>query len=149
MAITGINTFADACEVEGAVTINVKNMGYESVSAFTAYYQVNEETPVQEDVTVSLAQGETAEFTFSTLPVFAAGVNTLTAWVVMEGDLVEANNSITSDPITVLAPAAVPYVEEFTGLTINHGWNPIDANNDGITMNLNNDTMPRHLPRHQ
>ena len=141
LAITDINTFADACEVDGAVTIGVKNMGYEgTVSTFEAYYQLNEETPVQETVTLAtpIAFNEVATYTFTQLPAFATGENTLTAWVELTGDAIDANNTITSAPITVLAPATVPYVEEFTGLTINHGWNPIDANNDGITMNLNN-----------
>jgi hypothetical protein len=142
LAITEVNTFADACDVEGAVTIGVKNMGYEgTVSTFDAYYQVNEETPVHESVTLAtpIAFDETATYTFTQLPAFAEGENVITAWVELTGDLVDGNNTIVSAPITVLAPAAVPYEEAFTGLTINHGWNPIDANNDGITMNLNND----------
>lgn len=141
LAITDINTFADACDVEGAVTIGVKNMGYEgTVSTFEAYYQMNEETPVHETVTLAtpIAFNEAATYTFSQLPAFAAGENVITAWVELTGDLVDGNNTKVSAPITVLAPIAVPYEEAFTGLTINHGWNPIDANNDGITMNLNN-----------
>ena len=141
LAITDINTFADACDVEGAVTVGVKNMGYEgTVSTFEAYYQVNEETPVHETVTLAtpIAFNEAATYTFNQLPAFTTGENTLTAWVELTGDAVDANNTITSAPITVLAPIAVPYEEAFTGLTINHGWNPIDANNDGVTMNLNN-----------
>ena len=141
LSITSINNFADACEVEGAVTIGVKNLGYEgTVSTFEAYYQVNEETPVHETVTLAtpIAMNETAEYTFNMLPVFATDVNTLTAWVELTGDAVEANNSITSNPISVLAPATVPYVEDFWGVTANHGWNPIDANNDGITMDVTN-----------
>ncbi len=85
-----------------------------------------------------IAFNEAATYTFNQLPAFTTGENTLTAWVELTGDAVDANNTITSAPITVLAPNAVPYEEAFTGLTINHGWNPIDANNDGITMNLNN-----------
>lgn len=139
IAVTGLNPIADACDVEGAVSIKVKNLGYEPVSGFTAYYQVNEETPVQETVSVALAANETITYTFSQLPTFTADESVITAWVVLDGDAVETNNSITSDPISVLDPIAVPYEEAFTGLTINHGWNPIDANNDGITMNLNND----------
>ncbi|MBO2525409.1 MAG: hypothetical protein CW341_06910 [Bacteroidetes bacterium] len=141
LSITSINTFADACDVEGAVTIGVKNMGYEGiVSAFEAYYQVNDETPVHESVTLAtpIAFNEATTYTFTQLPAFAAGENIITAWVELTGDLVDGNNTKVSAPITVLAPIAVPYEEAFTGLTINHGWNPIDANNDGITMNLNN-----------
>ncbi|MBR6062913.1 MAG: fibronectin type III domain-containing protein [Bacteroidales bacterium] len=141
LAITDINTFADACDVEGAVTIGVKNMGYEgTVSTFEAYYQMNEETPVHETVTLAtpIAFNEAATYTFNQLPAFTTGENIITAWVELTGDLVDGNNTKVSAPITVLAPIAVPYEEAFTGLTINHGWNPIDANNDGITMNLNN-----------
>lgn len=142
LAITSINDFSAACDVEGAVTIGVKNNGYDgTVSTFEAYYQVNEETPVHETVTLEtpIAFNETAEYTFGQLPTFAAGANFIVAWVELEGDLVDANNTVASAPITVLEPATVPYVENFTGLVINEGWNPIDANNDGITMNLNND----------
>ena len=142
LAITSINTIADACDVDGAVTINVKNQGYEgTVSTFEAYYQVNEETPVHETVTLStpIALNETSTYTFNQLPSFTADESVITAWVELEGDAVEANNSITSDPIYVLDPETVPYLVDFNGMTINHGWNPIDANNDGITMNLNND----------
>lgn len=142
LAITSINDFSAACDVEGAVTIGVKNNGYDgTVSTFEAYYQVNEETPVHETVTLEtpIAFGETATYTFTQLPTFAAGANFIVAWVELEGDLVDANNTVASAPITVLEPATVPYVENFTGLVINEGWNPIDANNDGITMNLNND----------
>lgn len=142
LAITDINTFAASCDVEGAVTISVKNNGYEgTVSTFEAYYQVNDGTPVHETVTLAtpIAFGETATYTFTQLPTFAAGANFIVAWVELEGDLVDANNTVASAPITVLEPAAVPYVETFAGLTINHGWNPIDANNDGVTMNLDNE----------
>lgn len=141
LAITEVSEFVDACDIDGAVTIGVRNMGYEgTVSAFEAYYQVNDETPVHETVTLAtpIAFNEAATYTFSQLPAFAAGENVITAWVELTGDLVDGNNTKVSAPITVLAPIAVPYEEAFTGLTINHGWNPIDANNDGITMNLNN-----------
>jgi hypothetical protein len=141
LAITEIKTIADACEVDDAVTISVENLGYEgTVSTFEAYYQVNEETPVHETVTLAtpIAMYETASYTFTQLPVFVNGENTLTAWVELEGDAAAANNYITAEPIVVLDPETVPYVEDFAGLTINHGWNPIDANHDGITMDLNN-----------
>ncbi len=141
LAVTGMNTIADACDVEGAITINVKNCGYEPVSGFTAYYQVNEETPVSETVTLAtpIAITETASYTFNNLPVFTADESIITAWIELENDAVETNNTVVSAPITALDPIAVPYEEAFAGLTINHGWNPIDANNDGITMNLDNE----------
>ena len=139
-AITSINSFADACDIDGKLTISVKNMGYMPVSAFEAYYQINEETPIQETVTLPtpIALLETAEYTFIASPAFVSGANTLTAWVELADDVDETNNSITSAPITVLDPETVPYEEDFWGVTVNHGWNNIDANNDGITMNLNN-----------
>ena len=141
LAITSVNTIPDACEVEGAVTFNVANYGYEPVSAFTAHYQLNEDTPVEEVFTldVPLAMNESVTRTFSVQPNFAAGENIITVWIELEGDAVEANNIFTTDPIVTLEPATVPYIEDFSGVEINHGWNPIDANHDGITMNLNND----------
>ena len=138
LAITSISNFNAACDVEGAVTIGVKNLGYEgTVSTFEAYYQVNEETPVHESVTLAtpIAFNETAEYTFSQLPTFADGANFIVAWVEMTGDLVDANNTIASAPITVLDPKAVPYQESFWEPI---GWNAIDANNDGVTMVVGN-----------
>ena len=134
LAITSINEFNAACDVEGAVTIGVKNLGYEgTVSTFEAYYQVNDGTPVHETVTLAtpIAMNEAAEYTFNQLPTFTASSNIITAWVELTGDLVDGNNTITSAPITVLAPKTVPYQEYFGEII---GWNAIDANNDGITM---------------
>ena len=134
LAITSISDFNAACDVEGAVTIGVKNLGYEgTVSTFEAYYQVNDGTPVHETVTLAtpIAMNEAAEYTFNQLPTFTASSNIITAWVELTGDLVDGNNTITSAPITVLAPKTVPYQEYFGEII---GWNAIDANNDGITM---------------
>jgi len=132
-----INTFADACEVDGNVTITVKNLGYEPVSAFTAYYQVNGQEVVSEavELTTPLALSDEITYEFSNLPVFEDGINTISAWVIADNN---ENAQIVSTTVTILTPATVPYVEDFAGLTINHGWNPIDANHDGITMGLNN-----------
>ena len=138
LAITSINEFNASCDVEGAVTIGVKNLGYEgTVSTFEAYYQVNEETPVHETVTLAtpIAFNETAEYTFNQLPAFTASENIINAWVELTGDLVDVNNTITSAPIIVLDPKAVPYQEYFWEPI---GWNSIDANNDGITMVVGN-----------
>ena len=134
LSITSISEFNAACDVEGAVTISVKNLGYEgTVSTFEAYYQVNDGTPVHETVTLAtpIAFNEAAEYTFNQLPTFNASSNIITAWVELTGDLVDGNNTITSAPITVLDPKSVPYQEYFGEII---GWNAIDANNDGITM---------------
>jgi hypothetical protein len=135
---TAINPFLTSCDVEGAVTIKVKNFGYEgAVSAFTAYYQINDQEVVSEEVALStpLAFLEETTYAFQTMPAFESGVNYVSAWVVLGA---EENPAVVYTTATVLEPETVPYVEDFWYVTVNEGWNNIDANNDGITMNLNN-----------
>ena len=142
LAITSINSYAASCEVEGAVSIKVKNMGYKTVTSFKAYYQVNEEQPVEETVTVKMALLDDTTYTFTTAqPTFAAGENTLTAWVVLEGDTLNANDTITAAPVIVLEAATVPYLNFDAANSEVLGWNAVDANEDGITMKLNNNSI--------
>jgi hypothetical protein len=94
------STFVDACEVEGDLTIEVANMGYaETVSTYTAFYQINNETPVKEivNLTTPLNFQETATYTFSQTPAFVSGENVITTWVVngaYEEDVTSADEFI-------------------------------------------------------
>ncbi len=135
MAITGMSNFKDACEIDGPVTITVKNMGYDPITTFTASYTLNDGTPVTEMVTPAtpLALLDEYTHTFATMPVFVSGTNTVKTWALL--------GTVSTDTLVsqafMLNPETVPYEEDFISVQVNHGWNVIDANNDGVTMDVN------------
>lgn len=140
LAINSIDPIAWACDQSDAkVTINVENAGItDTITSFEARYVVNTQAPVSETVNCNLAPGETMSYTFNTTPEFGDGENTVQAIVDMEGDMQEENNY--TDPITVsvLEPETVPYTPTLSANLVNKGWNVVDANNDGITMDIKN-----------
>ncbi len=140
LAINSIDPIAWACDQSDArVTINVENAGItDTITSFVARYVVNTQEPVSDTVSCNLAPGETMSYTFNTTPVFEDGENTVYAFVDMEGDMQVENNY--TDPITVsvLEPETVPYTPALSADLVNKGWNVVDANNDGITMDINN-----------
>ena len=140
LMLSSIAAINKACEINDPITIQVSNLGVDqSVSSFEAYYQVNDGTPVHETVTVEspLAFMDSYSYSFSQLPTFVEGNNTVTAWVELHGDANLANNQAISNVI-VLEPENVPYIENFDNIVVNDGWNNVDANNDGVVMDINN-----------
>lgn len=139
LAINSIDPIAWACDQSDAkVTINVENAGItDTITSFEARYVINTQAPVSETVNCNLAPGETMSYTFNTTPVFEDGENTVLAIVDMEGDMQVENNY--TDPIIVslLEPETVPYTPTLSADLVNKGWNVVDANNDGITMDIN------------
>lgn len=139
LAINSIDPIAWACDQSDAkVTIHVENTGSAAtITSFVANYAVNTQSPVHETVNCNLAPGETMSYTFNATPVFQEGTNTVYAYVEMEGDMKEENNNV--DPIIVklLEPETVPYTPALSANLVNKGWNVVDANNDGITMDIN------------
>ena len=135
LAILNMSNFKDACEIDGPVTITVKNLGYEPVTTFTAFYTLNDGTPVAETVTPStpLALQDEYIYMFTTQPVFVNGSNSVKTWATIA---TMGTETLTSN-VFMLNPETVPYVEDFTSVQVNHGWNAIDVNNDGVTMNVN------------
>lgn len=139
LALNSIDPIAWACDQSDArVTINVENAGItDTITSFEARYVINTQAPVSETVNCNLAPGETMSYTFNTTPVFEDGENTVHAIVDMEGDMQVENNY--TDPIIVslLEPETVPYTPTLSADLVNKGWNVVDANNDGITMDIN------------
>jgi hypothetical protein len=134
MALIGMSNFKDACEIDGPVTVTVKNMGYDPITTFTASYILNDGTPVTETVTPAtpLALLDEYTHTFATMPVFVSGTNAVKTWAML--------GTVCTDTLTSKAfklnPETVPYVEDFLSVDVNHGWNVTDVNNDGVTMDV-------------
>ncbi|MCQ2271839.1 MAG: choice-of-anchor J domain-containing protein [Bacteroidales bacterium] len=140
LAINSIDPIAWACDQSDAkVTINVENAGSAAtITSFVANYVINTQEPVSETVNCNLAPGEKMSYTFNTTPVFEYGENTVDAYVEMEGDMKEENNAADSIIVSLLEPKTVPYTPTLSANLVNKGWNVVDANNDGITMDINN-----------
>ena len=143
LALNSIDPIAWACDQSDArVTINVENTGFaDTITSFEARYVINTQAPVSETVNCNLAPGEKMSYTFNTTPVFEDGENTVHAIVDMEGDMQEENNYTDSITVSVLEPETVPYTPTLNAQLVNKGWNVVDANNDGITMNIKNDAI--------
>lgn len=108
-----------------SVTVRYRNIGSSNITGnFNASYQITgSSTTVTEAVTATIAAGDTIDYQFTTTANF--DVNTLgadsvfgiTAWAVLTGDLVQ-NNDTTSTEIT---SGFVPGVPVVIGDTINYG----------------------------
>ena len=136
LSITEVSSYPDGCDITNPVVITVQNVGYAApVSTFEAYYKVNEGNTVHETVTLAtpITFNQTATYTFSQLPTFEVGDNVVTAWVEFTGDATALNNTATSATMVKLAPATVPYEENFANVVLGHGWSAIDANQDDVT----------------
>lgn len=140
LAINSIDPIAWACDQSDAkVTINVENAGSAAtITSFVANYVINTQEPVSETVNCNLAPGEKMSYTFNTTPVFEDGENTVYAYVEMEGDMKEENNDAEPIIVSLLEPETVPYTPALSADLVNKGWNVVDANNDGITMDIKN-----------
>ena len=141
MKLDAIHNIPNACELSGIdVTIDVKNVGDTTLTAFEAYYSVNGGAVVHESVTMPapLAIGAVYTYTFNTPVTMTEPTNVLTAWVATDGDRDASNNILSTDPINVIEAQNVPFVETFNAGEMNDGWFVRDINNDEVTFNIAN-----------
>ena len=104
------------CGLTTAETVSIKilNIGANTISGgLTAYYQINNNTPVFESVTTTILSGDILQFDFATTADFAVVADStfdITAWVSLTGDL-NQNNDTTFGTVQSLyqppAPVAV------------------------------------------
>jgi hypothetical protein len=141
MKLDAIHNIPNACELSGIdVTIDVKNVGDTTLTAFEAYYCVNGGAVVHESVTMPepLAIGGVYTYTFNAPVTMTDPANILTAWVATDGDRDASNNILSTDPINVIEAQNVPFVETFNAGEMNDGWFVRDINNDEVTFNIAN-----------
>ncbi|MBQ3750619.1 MAG: fibronectin type III domain-containing protein, partial [Bacteroidales bacterium] len=153
-----IKPISDNCDLSNAeVSVTVKNNTMsDTVRSFTASYQMSE-TAAPEDVvtetitpTAPIMPGETYTFNFATAPTFVDGSNNIYVTLNYEGDANEENNVISLLDIRQVAPASVPYVQNFSSVVLGRdAWTQGSENNNpnlwknsnGVMTYMDNDTM--------
>jgi len=134
-----------------SVTIIVQNIGLTTVTSFTGGYVLNSGTPVTQTFSgLNIASGQSDTLTFSTAANLSTGFShDFDLYVDYTGDLNNANDSINGLNLSITAPLATPYFEDFETLSnednsaLNNGWfgnqtsDPRWEAEDGATANEN------------
>ena len=103
------------------------------VSNFIASYQIDDGTPVNENITNLIEPGKSFEYSFKTKADLSVGkMYKITVSVDCDGDNDETNNSISAN-INHIHAVPIPYHCSFDEDTDTGEWNIIDANDDGST----------------
>gem|GEM_PF-4568555 len=113
--------------VNGQISIKATNKGSETITSFTAKYQLNNETIVEETKDIDIPSMKTAEFTLATpFPRLPGTDNyTLSVWLELAGEdpSTESDNEQT---VTFNLPRPVKtnsFSEKFEGNLLPQGWN--------------------------
>ncbi|KAA9333616.1 T9SS type A sorting domain-containing protein [Adhaeribacter soli] len=120
-------TSACGLTLQESVTIKVKNYGRLTQTSIPVSYQVNNNPPVQETITTSLAPDDTLTYTFNTkLNLATAGTYTLKARTLLPSDGIPANDTTTASVTSIPTIATFPYFQNFE--TWSGGWMPHGTN---------------------
>ena len=122
------------------VRISLKNEGMEPISIFKVFYQVDEQSEVEEPLSLSepLEPGDSIEYAFVTKADFSAGGwHTLTARVDAENDALSTNNGLEMRVFNAL-PLSVPVSWGFETEERFKEWRVIDANQDAYSWGWGN-----------
>ena len=116
---------------EETITVTIENRGMKDVSNFIASYQIDDGTPVNENITNLIEPGKSFEYSFKTKADLSVGkMYRITVSVDCDGDNDETNNSISAN-INHIHAVPTPYHCSFDEDTDTGEWNIIDANDDG------------------
>lgn len=119
------------------VTVAVRNVGQAAVSRFTAAYTVNDGTPVEEQVEMEIAPGDTVYYTFKqTADLSEPKVHKIYARVEGEDEALVMNDNAATKYVNKTRPLPAPYTCTFDEEEDVAEWNVIDANNDGRKWNI-------------
>ncbi|MBC8593671.1 choice-of-anchor J domain-containing protein [Oscillospiraceae bacterium N12] len=116
------------------IKLLIDNVGTQVATDFEVSYQINNREEVVENVTSSVAAGESLLYTFETKAnLTSPGLYKVKAQIYWDKDMENNNNVVTSD---VKHPSVIklPFVENFESETnVRANWNIVDANKDGCT----------------
>ena len=130
-----------ACELTANETLKlkVKNTGVDEITAFNAYYQVENNAPVVESVTVSIASGAEYVYTFTTpADLTVPAKANVRLWAEFEGDNNQANDTIVAETGWVEAVKNYPYLNTFDTDKDVLNWTTINGLNNECYWGLNN-----------
>jgi len=105
------------------VEIEISNYGTNTATNFPVSYQVNNQPPVTELFTGSLASGASTTFTFNeTISNITAGTQQIRVWTALANDVLAANDSpapieLTEFPNEYLAASSFPLSFNFDNMT--------------------------------
>ncbi|MEM9820889.1 MAG: T9SS type A sorting domain-containing protein [Bacteroidota bacterium] len=119
--LASVNTSVECGSFVENISIDIINDGIETQTGFQVFYQVDNETPVAENVgALSIASGETASFTFSQPFAFVEGTYDVRVWTNLDTDA--NNNNDTTFTEVIVTPIIVdyPYFIDFEDQT--GGW---------------------------
>ncbi len=137
-----------SCELTGAETIKmtVKNTGVNEITAFSAYYQVGNATPVVESVTETIASGAEYEYTFTTLAdLTVPAIETVTLWAELANDNNADNDTITAETGLVASVTSYPYENKFTTEADILNWSTLNGLNNECFWNINTSGYWYHI----
>lgn len=118
---------------EETISIKVKNKGLEAVSSFTAQYSINEGTPIEETVNVTIEPQEEYTYTFThKADLSAPGDHKIIADILVESDENTDNNSMEKS-IYHVVPQPLPYSNNFNSVEKFNLWRVENLNNDNRT----------------
>lgn len=94
---------------EETITVTIENRGMKDVSNFIASYQIDDGTPVNENITNLIEPGKSFEYSFKTKADLSVGkMYRITVSVDCDGDNDETNNSISAN-INHIHTVPTPY----------------------------------------
>ncbi|MFN0213771.1 MAG: S8 family serine peptidase [Saprospiraceae bacterium] len=126
---------------EVSITIRVNNEGLNPSTGATAYYQVDNNTPIAE-LLPDIPADSSLEFTFQTpLTIDFNGIITLKAWVVFPDDLVDFNDTLSQEFTVISGGANQFFTEDFEASpALPAGW--ASLNPDGLIGWQTSDDLP-------
>lgn len=134
------------------VTVEVTNFGTQSISNFQVAFSLNDDPPIAETISQSLAHGETLEYSFqTTIDLSEGGENHISVYTLLENDEFEGNDGLFDVPLVLSSfdlSSQGAYTMGFEPHEDFSGWLVQDANNDGTTWMLNPDPVHANTGSH-
>ena len=117
LGVSDILTPTTSCTLTNAedITVVITNYGTNPQSNFVVKYQINNNPPVSETVTATVAPSSSYTYVFSTKGDFSTpGPYTIKAWTELPTDVTYINDTSTIQIISIPSINTFPYVEDFT-----------------------------------
>ncbi|MBK8721166.1 MAG: PKD domain-containing protein [Saprospiraceae bacterium] len=93
--LSPISTKFSCSNIEDSVKISIKNNGNNVISNFVVSYQLNNESPITEEITDTIKVGSSYVYTFKTpVQISTSGENVIKTWIKLQDDIVFYNDTL-------------------------------------------------------